>query len=117
MENLLHTIRVVSLLAVSSITYIGAFSRITSGRYTPRFYAYQVDRAPNDASTRLIPVVDLSLGTLTVLPATRPYGLLGCFVLYSVGIILRLKEGKNATGDIALGALGGLAWWSEVAGW
>lgn len=37
-----------------SVAYLGAFSRLTHGRYMPAFYAYQLDHAPDDASTEAL---------------------------------------------------------------
>lgn len=117
MLPLLKSIHMLFIHAVAFINYLGAFSRLTSGRYTPGFYSYQLDRAPNDDSTRLVPVVDITLATLTLIPGTRIYGLLGSVLLYYVGIFVRLMAHKDATKDIALGALGLLATWTYFAGW
>lgn len=47
--------------ALIVIVYLGAFSRFTHGEYTPSFYQYQLDLAPDNDSTRLTPVADAVL--------------------------------------------------------
>ncbi|KAJ7213175.1 hypothetical protein GGX14DRAFT_393364 [Mycena pura] len=56
-----------STLALAGVSFLGGFSRLTSGRYTPRWYAFQLARAPNTPGTALrwlIPALDLALGAL-----------------------------------------------------
>ncbi|KAE8556400.1 hypothetical protein EYB25_001101 [Talaromyces marneffei] len=62
----------ISKYTLVSIVYLGAFSRFTHGRYTPAFYRYQLDRAPDNGSTRIIPVFDSIFATLVLFPKTRP---------------------------------------------
>ncbi|KAK3345992.1 hypothetical protein B0T25DRAFT_583270 [Lasiosphaeria hispida] len=54
----------IALLTLITLIYLGAFNRLTSGRFTPAYYRYQLDRAPNEGAARFIPVGDLALGTL-----------------------------------------------------
>lgn len=91
-------------------TYLGAFSRLTHGRYTPSFYAYQLDRAPDNASTRVIPYVDALLGTLLLFPRTRAVAAAVCVFMQGVGVGMRVREGRDVGKDVglclvALGAL------------
>jgi hypothetical protein len=95
-----HPITRFSLLGLTSIVFLGAFSRFTHGVYTPSFYAYQLDRAPNNENTWLIPICDTLLGTLLLFFTTRPYGALLCALGQGVGIWMRLGEGKDVTRDV-----------------
>lgn len=38
-------------LSLVALLYYSGFSRLTHGRYTPSFYAHQLDRVPNNAHT------------------------------------------------------------------
>ncbi|KAK0724248.1 hypothetical protein B0H67DRAFT_480248 [Lasiosphaeris hirsuta] len=91
-----------ALVALIEAMYLGAFSRLTSGRYTPNFYRYQLDRAPNAGAARLIPLGDLTLGTLLYFPRTRRVGALLCAGFQGLGIVMRLREGKEVWGDSLL---------------
>ncbi|OAA59774.1 hypothetical protein SPI_05972 [Niveomyces insectorum RCEF 264] len=91
-----------ALAATVGVTYLGAFGRLTRGRYTPAFYAYQLDRAPDDASTRFVPYVDATLGTLLLFATTRPAAAFLCACFQGIGIVLRVRDGKSAAPDLAL---------------
>ncbi|SPN98397.1 uncharacterized protein DNG_01442 [Cephalotrichum gorgonifer] len=95
----------IALAAAVCATYIGAFSRLTHGRYTPSYYAYQVERAPDDASNRFIPFVDLTLGTLLVIERTRTAAAAVCVFLQTFGIIMRAREGKSVVADLCMYAV------------
>ncbi|KFH46496.1 hypothetical protein ACRE_026630 [Hapsidospora chrysogenum ATCC 11550] len=112
----LHGIGLFSQSAVVIILFIGAFSRFTHGRFTPRFYAYQLDRAPDDASTRVIPFMDTLLGTLNLFPATRAYALAACVLFQSFGIVVRVRQGKSLIWDLALYTVTAVACWSAFSG-
>ena len=86
-------------------TYLGAFSRLTHGRYTPSFYAYQLDRAPDDSSTRIIPYVDVLLGTLLFFHRTRAIAAGVCVLMQGIGVVLRVREGKDFRKDVGLCAV------------
>lgn len=96
----------ISLLILLAVTLLGGFTRLTHGRYTPAFYAYQLDRAPDSASARIIPYVDLTLSVLLVLPGTRSLAAMLCTVLQFAGVVLRVREDKNAAPDLALSLCG-----------
>ena len=83
-------------------TYLGAFSRFTHGRYTPAFYAYQLDRAPDDASTRVIPFIDAALGTLLLFEKTRAVAAAVCVFFQGIGVGLRVQSGKSPVKDVGL---------------
>lgn len=83
-------------------TFLGAFSRLTHGRHTPAFYAYQLDRAPDDASTRLIPYVDAALGTLLLFGRTRVAAAGMCVLFQGFGVVMRVAGGKPAGKDVGL---------------
>jgi hypothetical protein len=104
----------ISLLAVVGLLFYGGISRLTHGRFTPAFYAYQVDRAPENASTVWIPCIDLTLGTLALLPRARPYALGGFACMCAIGVQRRLAEGKPAAADLAMLALALTAWGAEM---
>lgn len=91
--------------ALIGIVYLGAFSRFTHGQYTPLFYQYQLDRAPDNDSTRLIPVADVILGTLLLFPRTRMWAALLCALGQGGGIVKRLQEGQTIAPDLALFSL------------
>lgn len=81
---------------------VGAFSRATHGRYTPSFYAYQVDRAPNTASTWFIPAIDLVLVALMLNKGTRTLGASLSALMQFFGVIKRVREDKDAVVDLVL---------------
>lgn len=85
-----------------TLTTLGGFSRLTHGRYTPAYYAYQLDRAPDDESTRVIPYVDLTLAAFLAYKPTRAVAAAVCGMLQFFGIIRRVREDKNAAPDLAI---------------
>jgi hypothetical protein len=95
----------VAIFSLISIVFIGGFSRFTHGVYTPSFYAYQLDRAPNNEHTWLIPVADTLLGTSLLSATTRPWGALLCALGQGAGIWMRVQDGKDATWDLGLFSL------------
>lgn len=92
-----HLIRGIPRFYLIGLTYLGAFSRFTHGRYTPAFYEYQIAHAPDDESTRLIPVVDATLGTLLLLFGGRMQTLasLLCALFQAIGIVGQLRKGNQ----------------------
>lgn len=117
MPALLHCVGIATFAATTVITYLGGFSRFTHGRYTPRFYEYQLDRAPDDASTRAVPIMDVTLATLTLPSATRPYALAACAFFQGVGIAVRLRQGKNPAPDMMLCIVAAVASWGSFSAW
>ncbi|KAJ2970084.1 hypothetical protein NQ176_g8353 [Zarea fungicola] len=97
-----RTLGGVATHVVIAIIYLGAFSRFTHGAYTPAFYQYQLDRAPDVESTRLVPYIDTALATLALFKTTRPYSFLFCVAFQVMGLGLRLKEAKDVTPDVTL---------------
>jgi hypothetical protein len=75
---------------------LGAFSRFTHGRYTPTFYRYQIDHAPDDDSTRFVPFIDATLGAMLLLggPRTQTVGALVRTLFQAIGILGQWKKGK-----------------------
>lgn len=104
----------VSLLALVGIVYLGAFSRFTNGRYTPGFYAYQLDRAPNEGYARLIPVVDASVATLLLSPKARPWTALFCAVTQGGAILARVREGKAVVPDTMMFGTAVIVFWTSL---
>lgn len=105
-----------SLAALTSIIYLGAFSRFTDGRFTPSFYAYQLDRAPNDGYARLIPVADTVLATLLIFDKSRWWTSLFCCVAQGGAIVGRLREGKAVVLDCAMFSTAAVVLWTSWAG-
>jgi hypothetical protein len=90
-------------LALASFLYYGAFSRLTHGAYTPRFYAYQTDRYPDDGSPVAIaaPIFDLTIGSCLLAPRRRLrfWGAVGFVCLHSMGLVMQISSGKDLSGD------------------
>jgi len=91
-----------ALLTLVGVTYLGALSRFTKGRYTPAFYQYQVDRAPDRDSAKIIPYIDVALGTLLLFHGTRTFSSLCCTIFQGIGVILRWRAEKSAVPDTIL---------------
>lgn len=82
-------------LGIAALTFLGAFSRFTHGRYTPSFYQYQIDNAPDDESTRYIPVIDTLVGSALLLPQTRAIAAVVATLFQTIGVVLQVqKKGK-----------------------
>jgi hypothetical protein len=100
----------IPFLLLSCILFYGAFSRLTHGIYTPQFYAYQIDRQPDDGSSTalVVPVMDMILGTMMVLPYPRArIAAAAAFVVFQgIGLVMRVKEGKDVLGDVGLLVVG-----------
>lgn len=90
-----------SLVVLITLTLLGGFTRLTHGRHTPWFYAYQLDRAPDNKSTRLIPYVDLVLAAMLMNQSTRGVAAALFSLLQFYGIVQRVREDKNAVSDLA----------------
>ncbi|VUC32719.1 unnamed protein product [Clonostachys rosea] len=103
----------VALGGLIGITYLGGFSRFTHGKYTPVFHQYQVDRAPDDESTRLIPIMDVTLATLLVFQRTRTVAALLCTFFQGVGLVMRITSRKPMIPDILLASVAGFVAWSS----
>jgi hypothetical protein len=106
----------VALVFSIGITLLGAFSRLTHGQYTPAFHRYQVERAPNDASTRYIPILDLVTATLLIIPTTRTVTALLAATLQGLGIAVRVKQQKPIGTDVALAGTVAYVAWSQSTG-
>ncbi|KAF2112534.1 hypothetical protein BDV96DRAFT_648791 [Lophiotrema nucula] len=85
----------IPLTLLISILYYGAFSRFTHGRYTRAFYRYQMDRAPDNEYTWMIPVADTTLGTMLLFGKMRTFAALLCAAGQGGGIVARLNDGKG----------------------
>lgn len=116
MATLTRATGAAATFTVVAIIYLGAFSRLTHGAYTPAFYEYQLDRAPDNESTRLVPYVDAALATLALVRATRSYALFFCVAFQVMGLGLRLREGKDVTADFTLTLATLVALATSVAG-
>ncbi|KAK6996944.1 hypothetical protein R3P38DRAFT_3221454 [Favolaschia claudopus] len=100
----LRAINIPTTLILAGVTFVGAFSRLTSGSYTPQWYAYQLERAGNTAGTPqqwLIPTFDVALGAMLLNRTTRRVAAAGVTVMALVGLGIRVAEGKAFTTDAA----------------
>lgn len=113
-----------SLIGLASLSFLiglsllGAFSRLTHGRHTPAFYAYQVARAPDDGSrtARLIPCVDLTMAALLAWrPSRAAAALLGALFQFC-GVISRVRQDENAAPDLAGTLIALLLCWDCLLG-
>lgn len=93
---------IIALLVLIGVALVGGFSRFTHGKHTPGFYAYQLDRAPDNAATRFLPYLDFAMAALLVLPSTRGAGAVLFSVMQFIGVVVRTREDKNAAPDLAL---------------
>lgn len=87
-------------LGAIGLAFLAGFSRFTHGQYTPTFYQYQLDRAPDDESMRFVPFVDITFGILLLLPKIRRYAALLFTAFLGFGVYLRIDSGKSPTVDI-----------------
>jgi hypothetical protein len=92
----------IALVSLIFTLYYGGFSRFTHGLYSPSMHAYQLERAPNNEHTWMIPVGDTILGTSLLFAKTRPWAALLCVLGGIVGIWVRFQGGKDAFWDCAL---------------
>ncbi|KAJ6526932.1 hypothetical protein DFH09DRAFT_1045827 [Mycena vulgaris] len=84
-------------LLLAGISFLGAFSRFTSGSYTPGWYAFQLERAPNTAGTVqewLIPTMDTLLGALLLPRQTRLFSAAIITMFFGIGLGMRMAEGQ-----------------------
>ena len=100
-------------LTLCCILLYGAVSRLTHGRHTPQFYAYQCERQPDDGSltSMIVPAMDLTIATTLLLPGrwSRVSGAVIFVLMQSLGIAMQISAGKDWTGDTLLVSLGVLA--------
>ncbi|KAM7195554.1 hypothetical protein V8F20_007450 [Naviculisporaceae sp. PSN 640] len=89
-------------LATAGLTFLGAFTRFTHGQYTPAFYRYQLDHAPDNESTRYIPIMDTIVGALVLLPKTRVIGTLLSTFFLGIGLFLQAQKGGKYLPGAAL---------------
>ncbi|CAN8097980.1 unnamed protein product [Discula destructiva] len=93
----------VALVFTVPLLLYGSFSRLTHGRYTPAMYAYQLDRAPDNASTRLVPFGDLAFAAGMSYAPWRGIAATLCALAMFGGVLHRmLWQDKNAAPDLAL---------------
>eukprot|EP01111_Echinosteliopsis_oligospora_P019918 TRINITY_DN9889_c0_g1_i1.p1 TRINITY_DN9889_c0_g1~~TRINITY_DN9889_c0_g1_i1.p1 ORF type:complete len:115 (+),score=3.45 TRINITY_DN9889_c0_g1_i1:44-388(+) len=98
-------VNTLSTIILAIIGYYGGFSRLTHGKYTPKWHAYQVDRAPNDGSalSRIIPIIDIVLSScLLISSSSRRIAVRVILFLFTMGVVQRWRSGKSCTPDFAL---------------
>ncbi|KIW14130.1 hypothetical protein PV08_06911 [Exophiala spinifera] len=103
---------------LSSIVLLGAFSRFTHGVYTPQFYAFQENHAPDDGSltATITPIVDTLVG-LSLLFGSRVLRLFAAslsVVFFTLGLGLQMQADKAYGPDVALVVLGIVALFSQL---
>lgn len=95
-------------LALSGLLYYGAFSRLTHGEYTPRFYAHQIARQPDDgsATAMMVPWVDVLLATLMLCGSrgAKRWTAVVAGVAQALGILVVPKRGLNVKPDLLVWA-------------
>lgn len=102
---MLDTVGLFATYALAGVIYYGGFSRFTHGQYTPAFYQYQLERAPNNADTRFIPFVDMIIGTLLLFSPTRKWVASFFALVQGAALVVRLKDGLPVAPDVALFSL------------
>lgn len=92
------------LLLTVVFVLLGAFSRFTEGRYTPRYHAYQENHRPNDGSTeaQIIPLIDTALGFMLILRRTRFIAAVVVNLFMVLGLVVQIMAGKQLAGDVAM---------------
>lgn len=103
----------ISRVALISILYLGSFSRFTHGRYTPTYYKYQIDRAPDGEMMAYLPFLDSTLGTLLLFSLTRPLSAFIVVAFQGIGVLMRLHEKKPVTLDAATLLIAITAFWTS----
>ncbi|KAJ6456481.1 hypothetical protein C8R45DRAFT_1110997 [Mycena sanguinolenta] len=107
----IRTINILATLVLSGICFLGGFSRLTAGQWTPQWYAYQLERAGNTTGTTqgwLIPALDIALGTLLLFRRTRRSAAAATTAMFSIGVYMRVAEGKGFVSDATLFGLAAL---------
>ncbi|KAJ7466924.1 hypothetical protein FB451DRAFT_402077 [Mycena latifolia] len=92
-------------LLLTGVSFLGAFSRFTSGQYTPAWYAFQLARAPNSAGTIqgwLIPTMDIVLGASLLSRRTRRAGAAIITVFFALGLGMRVAAKQTWGADALL---------------
>lgn len=100
-------------IVLSGLLSYGAFSRLTHGQYTPRFYAYQIARQPDDgsATAMIVPWVDILLvilllrGDRGVNRGVKRWTAVVAGVAQAFGILIVLKKGLDIKPDLLVLAL------------
>ena len=110
-----RALNTVTTIVLAGVGYYSGFSRFTHGQYTPSWYAYQLDRAPDDESTRIVPFIDATLATLLLLPQTRLVGTAVSAVFFVISVGMRLQAKKSPITDAGFVVLCLIALWSFAA--
>ncbi|KAE8152258.1 hypothetical protein BDV25DRAFT_138073 [Aspergillus avenaceus] len=110
---MLATLANLPVYALSSVVLLGAFSRITHGRYTPGWYAFQEYHAPDDGSlvATITPFIDALVG-LSLLSGRRALRLAAAavsLIFFLMGLAMQVMAGKEYKGDVALIGIAALA--------
>jgi hypothetical protein len=114
MTFLHQCIEAVSVTALFSLVCLGCFSRFTKGRWTPRFHAYQLERAPTTGAGLIIPFMDALMATLIAIDKTRNIALLLCTIFQGLALVQRLAERKESVPDALICALSATAYLSAT---
>lgn len=114
MSALRPFIEAVSVTALFLLICLGGFSRFTEGRYTPRFHAYQLERAPTTGASKIIPFMDVMMAATIAYPKTRSIALLLCAAFQGLGLVKRLADRKDSVPDALICALAAIAYLSGM---
>jgi hypothetical protein len=107
-------IETVSVTSMFLLICLGCFSRFTKGRWTPRFHAYQLERAPTTGAGTIIPFMDALMATLIAFGQTRSIALLLCTIVQGLALVQRLAERKESLPDALICALSAAAYLSAT---
>ena len=110
-----RAINTISTLVLAGVGYYSGFSRFTHGQYTPGFYAFQLDRAPDNESMRVVPFMDVTLATLVLIPQVRMAASAVSTAFFGISVALRFQADKSPVPDLGLLALGLITLWSSMA--
>ncbi|KAL5337448.1 hypothetical protein BJX70DRAFT_369421 [Aspergillus crustosus] len=112
------TLKSLPIYALSSIVFLGAFSRFTHGIYTPQWYAFQEYHSPDDGSTAavLTPFIDTLVGVALVFGGrkARRSAAVTSLLFFVLGLVMQVTAGKEFWGDVSLVVVAGAA---VLVGW
>ncbi|KAJ7121953.1 hypothetical protein C8R43DRAFT_48849 [Mycena crocata] len=112
-------LHIIATVLLAGVSFFGVFSRLTSGHYTPQWYAYQMARAPNEPGTALawaIPTMDILLGILLFPRRTRLLSASMILAFFGIGLGMRVAEGKGWDADALLMALAVVVFHTSLPG-
>lgn len=99
--------------ATAALVFTGAFSRITHGQFTPRYYAYQEYHQPDDGSrtAQIVPLMDAVLGSMLFVGRTKVFAAILIDIFMVIGFIVQMIAGKRVGIDLVMVATATGAVW------